>query len=96
MKLCRTNLDKAKELGVAYATHMYDDFINHSEYLGSKWEWKNFPALVFRFSKVEAFLYFNRNSKNFLMFKKVFVNTAKQEAKKLMKDGKWKKVIIKT
>lgn len=83
------NIDKAVRIGETLARHYYKDFTTHKEYMGSKWEWKKFPHFAFRHGEVECFLYFPRGVKKLRNLEFICAHAAKEEAKRLMKDGKW-------
>jgi hypothetical protein len=55
----KTHICLAQALGKAACENMYNDFKNHLEYRGSKFEWKYFPRLVFRLSELS--LYFHQS-----------------------------------
>jgi len=91
--MMKKNTDRAKEFGIKLAKEYYQDFSTHPEYLGPNWKWDQFPEFVHNHAMISTFLYFSRNTTDMPELEKIAARAARSEAKKLMKDGKWKKAI---
>ena len=80
-----TNVASLEKQGKEIANEMYQELLDHPEYLGLNWNWVRFPHYVAVQAKYTAYGYLDGKNGDFKEQKCIMVRAAKEEAIKLVK-----------